>query len=125
MFSIKSPSNGSNPSCSKCDRLASPSTDCSHTISVSPKQPSVPAGFDRVVSTDRLTGSCSSLQLKMIVKVQYRNQKQYIKNPEACFYIFITEVKERFSIPVDNILSVEDETGTEVARSTDYQWNQT
>ncbi|KAI4828968.1 hypothetical protein KUCAC02_023036, partial [Chaenocephalus aceratus] len=64
----------------------------------SPKQPSVPAGFDRVVSTDRVT-------LKMIVKVQYRNQKKYIKIPEACFDIFITE---------GNILSVEDETGTEV-----------
>ncbi|KAK1877774.1 UPF0648 protein C3H5.09c [Dissostichus eleginoides] len=50
----------------------------------------------------------------MIVKVQYRNQKKYIKIPEACFDIFITEVKERFSIPVDNILSVEDETGTKV-----------
>ncbi|KAJ4918367.1 hypothetical protein JOQ06_022980, partial [Pogonophryne albipinna] len=50
----------------------------------------------------------------MIVKVQYRNQKKYTKIPEACFDIFITEVKERFSIPVDNILSVEDETGTEV-----------
>ncbi|KAK1883957.1 RuBisCO large subunit-binding protein subunit alpha chloroplastic [Dissostichus eleginoides] len=50
----------------------------------------------------------------MIVKVQYRNQKKYIKIPQACFDIFITEVKERFSIPVDNILSVEDETGTEV-----------
>ncbi|KAK1895011.1 Arginine--tRNA ligase [Dissostichus eleginoides] len=48
----------------------------------------------------------------MIVKVQYRNQKKYIKIPEACFDIFITEGK--FSIPVDNILSVEDETGTEV-----------
>ncbi|KAI9542231.1 hypothetical protein NQZ68_022285 [Dissostichus eleginoides] len=50
----------------------------------------------------------------MIVKVQFRNQKKYIKIPEACFDIFITEVKERFSIPVNNILSVEDETGTEV-----------
>ncbi|KAI4802051.1 hypothetical protein KUCAC02_019910 [Chaenocephalus aceratus] len=43
--------------------------------------------------------------MKMIVKVQYRNQKKYIKIPEACFDIFITE---------GNILSVEDETGTEV-----------
>nr|XP_033957513.1 uncharacterized protein LOC117460296 isoform X1 [Pseudochaenichthys georgianus]XP_033957514.1 uncharacterized protein LOC117460296 isoform X1 [Pseudochaenichthys georgianus] len=50
----------------------------------------------------------------MIVKVQYRNQKKYIKIPEASFDIFITEVKERFSIHVDSILSVEDETGTEV-----------
>ncbi|KAI4800567.1 hypothetical protein KUCAC02_009632 [Chaenocephalus aceratus] len=50
----------------------------------------------------------------MIVKVQYRNQKKYIQIPEACFDIFITEVKERFSIHVDSILSVEDETGTEV-----------
>ncbi|KAJ4948119.1 hypothetical protein JOQ06_019659, partial [Pogonophryne albipinna] len=29
--------------------------------------------------------------MKMIVKVQYRNQKKYIKIPEACFDIFITE----------------------------------
>ncbi|KAJ8369787.1 hypothetical protein SKAU_G00098150 [Synaphobranchus kaupii] len=50
----------------------------------------------------------------MIVKVQYQKQKKYIKIPEACFDIFITEVKDKFSIPEDNILSVEDETGTEV-----------
>ncbi|KAJ4931110.1 hypothetical protein JOQ06_025409, partial [Pogonophryne albipinna] len=79
-------------------------TAVSDTISVSLKQPSVPAGFDRVVSTDRVThvlllrvteaailcGLDNRLHaLKMIVKVQYRNQKKYIKIPEAD--IFITE----------------------------------
>ncbi|KAI4808571.1 hypothetical protein KUCAC02_000628 [Chaenocephalus aceratus] len=62
-------------------------------------------------------GSCSSLQLKMIVKVQYRNQKKYIKIPEACFDIFITEGNERevFHPCGQHLISaVEDETGTEV-----------
>ncbi|KAK2849779.1 hypothetical protein Q7C36_008562 [Tachysurus vachellii] len=50
----------------------------------------------------------------MIVKAQFRNQKKFIKIPEACFDLFIAEVKEKFSIPEDLAVTVTDETGTEV-----------
>ncbi|KAG9260186.1 hypothetical protein AMEX_G16206 [Astyanax mexicanus] len=50
----------------------------------------------------------------MILKVQYKNHRKYIKIGEASFEVFITEVKEKFSIPLDTLLKVTDETGTEV-----------
>ncbi|KAL0978777.1 hypothetical protein UPYG_G00175030 [Umbra pygmaea] len=50
----------------------------------------------------------------MIVKAQFRNQKKFIKIPEACFDIFIAEVKEKFSIREDLAVTVTDDTGTEV-----------
>lgn len=50
----------------------------------------------------------------MLIKAQFRNQKKFIKIPEACFDIFIEEVKEKFSIPEDVAVTVTDETGTEV-----------
>ncbi|KAI4809751.1 hypothetical protein KUCAC02_018616 [Chaenocephalus aceratus] len=51
----------------------------------------------------------------MIVKVQYRNQKKYIKIQKLVLTSSsLKAMKERFSIHVDSILSVEDETGTEV-----------
>lgn len=50
----------------------------------------------------------------MLVKAQYRNQKKFIKIPEACFDLFLAEVKEKFSLPQDLVITVTDETGTEV-----------
>ncbi|KAI4885544.1 hypothetical protein NFI96_007003 [Prochilodus magdalenae] len=50
----------------------------------------------------------------MILKVQYKTQRKYIKIAEASFEHFITEVTEKFSIPLDALLKVTDETGTEV-----------
>ncbi|XP_039539974.1 uncharacterized protein LOC120487716 [Pimephales promelas] len=50
----------------------------------------------------------------MIVKAQFRNQKKFIKIPEACFDTFIAEVKEKFSIQEDLAVTVTDDTGTEV-----------
>ncbi|KAL1248825.1 hypothetical protein QQF64_022143 [Cirrhinus molitorella] len=50
----------------------------------------------------------------MIVKAQFRKQKKFIKIPEACFDLFIAEVKEKFSIPDNLAVTVTDETGTEV-----------
>lgn len=50
----------------------------------------------------------------MIVKAQFRNRKKFIKISEACFDLFLAEVKEKFSIPDDLAITVTDETGTEV-----------
>ncbi|XP_056331620.1 uncharacterized protein LOC130243470 isoform X1 [Danio aesculapii] len=50
---------------------------------------------------------------KMIIKVQYENRKKYIKLQAADFDEFISEVREKFSIPASNI-TVEDDSGTEV-----------
>ncbi|XP_059379569.1 uncharacterized protein LOC132115190 [Carassius carassius] len=48
----------------------------------------------------------------MIVKAQFR--KKFIKISEACFDLFLAEVKEKLSIPDDLAVTVTDETGTEV-----------
>ncbi|XP_031148514.1 uncharacterized protein LOC116045134 [Sander lucioperca] len=66
-------------------------------------------------------GSNLSLQAhvvngKMIVKVQYQNRKKYIKLQASDFEEFISQVKEKFSIPVNNI-TVEDDSGTEVDKT--------
>ncbi|KAF5888162.1 uncharacterized protein DAT39_022001, partial [Clarias magur] len=50
---------------------------------------------------------------KMIIKVQYQNRKKYIKLQTADFEEFISEVREKFSIPVSKI-TVEDDSGPEV-----------
>ncbi|XP_031134996.1 uncharacterized protein LOC116035812 [Sander lucioperca] len=52
----------------------------------------------------------------MIVKVQYQNRKKYIKLQASDFEEFISQVKEKFSIPVNNI-TVEDDSGTEVDKT--------
>ncbi|MEQ2277031.1 hypothetical protein XENORESO_018326 [Xenotaenia resolanae] len=49
----------------------------------------------------------------MIIKVQYQNSKKYIKLQDADFEEFISEVRKKFSIPVDK-MTVEDDSGTEV-----------
>ncbi|XP_028668074.1 uncharacterized protein LOC114659647 [Erpetoichthys calabaricus] len=50
----------------------------------------------------------------MIVKVQYRNCKKYIKLAEPCFSEFVAKVKSKFTIPAESHIDVTDNTGTEI-----------